>query len=165
MLPGMSEPATSPEFDRPNRIPWPPILDVITIVAAVVLQRMWPLPPLVEAGPLRWLGWLVCLAGVAIAAAGIAHFRQVRTPVDPTARATVVATGGIYAWTRNPMYLGTLTALAGLGVAWPQTWLVLLVPVLAFGLFKLAIEREEAFLERRFGDGYRRYKARVRRWL
>jgi protein-S-isoprenylcysteine O-methyltransferase Ste14 len=165
MMFAMSETPTRDRSDRPNRIPWPPVLDALTIVGAVLLQRVWPLPPLVEVGPLRLLGWLVCIAGISVACAGVLHFRQVRTPVDPTGRATAVATGGIYAWTRNPMYLGTLLALVGLGLAWPQTWLVLLVPLLAFGLVNLAITREEAFLERRFGDDYLAYKVRVRRWI
>lgn len=151
--------------DRPNRIPWPPILDALTVIAAFGLQRVWPLPPMLPPGPVRAVGWLAVLAGVAVAVAGILHFRRLRTPIDPTGRATVMATGGIYAWTRNPMYLGTLVAMTGLGIAWPSSWLVLLVPLLAAGLTKLAIEREEAFLGRRFGDDYRTYKARVRRWL
>lgn len=151
--------------DRPNRIPWPPILDAVAIAGAVALQRAWPSPALFEPGPARWFGWVLCVAGLGIAAAGVLHFRQIRTPVDPTGQATTVATGGIYAWTRNPMYLGTLLAFAGLGLAWPLTWLVLLIPLLAFGLFKLAITREEAFLERRFGAEYSAYKARVRRWI
>ena len=161
----MNKSPTAPGDDRPNRIPWPPVLDALTIVGAVLLQRSWPLPAIAEAGLVRWLGWSVCGVGLAIAVAGVLHFRQVRTPVDPTGRATTIATGGIYAWTRNPMYLGTLLAFAGLGLAWPLTWLVLLVPLLAFGLVQLAITREEAFLERRFGDDYPAYKARVRRWI
>lgn len=100
-----------------------------------------------------------------IAVAGVAHFLTIGTPINPTARATTIARAGIYAWTRNPMYLGTLVALFGIGIAWPLTWLIVIVPFLAIGLFKLAIEPEEAFLERRFGDDYRAYKSRVRRWL
>ena len=161
----MRETSISNGTDRPNRIPWPPILDAFTLIGAVVLQRLWPMPPLFAPGPARWFGWVVCGAGLAIAAAGVLHFRQIRTPIDPTARATTIATGGIYAWTRNPMYLGTLLAFAGLGLAWPSTWLLLLVPLLAFGLYKLAISREEAYLQRRFGDAYRSYVARVRRWI
>ena len=161
----MSNTPASDESDRPNRIPWPPILDGVTIVGAAALQWVLPLTPLVPPGPWRWLGWLGCLAGLAIAVAGVLHFRRIRTPVDPTSRATSMATGGIYAWTRNPMYLGTILAFAGLGLAWPSTWLLVLMPLLALGLLKLAIEREEAFLERRFGDDYRAYKTRVRRWL
>jgi len=151
--------------DRPNRVPWPPILDAVTIIAAVVLQRVWPLSPLVEPGVWRWPGWLLAAAGVAVALAGVIHFQRVGTAIDPTGRASRVATGGIYGWTRNPMYTGTLLALIGVGIGWPSTWLLILVPLLAFGLYELAIAREEAYLERRFGDEYLAYKARVRRWL
>ena len=161
----MSTPAQHDGSDRPNRIPWPPVLDVTTVVAAVALQRVWPLPALFQPGPMRWLGWLTAAVGVAIGIAGVLHFRRIETPIDPTGRATRIATGGIYAWTRNPMYAGTVLMFAGLGIAWPSTWLVALLPLLALGLFKLAIRREEAFLERRFGDEYRAYRQRVRRWF
>ena len=163
----MSTQAPSPPSlnDRPNHIPWPPILDAVAITLAVALERLWPLPPLAASGPVRWVGWGLFAAGAAIAVAGVAHFLTIGTPINPTARATTIARRGVYAWTRNPMYLGTLLAFAGVGIAWPSTWLLLIVPLLALGLIKLAIEPEEAFLERRFGDTYRDYKSHVRRWI
>ena len=160
----MSDPGSSAQ-DRPNRIPWPPLLYAITLLAAYILQRVLPLPPLFEAGIARFVGGASCVLGLAIGMSGIAQFRKVGTPVDPTGRATTIATGGIYGWTRNPMYLSGVLVGAGLALAWPSTWLLALVPVMAMALFKLAIEREEAFLERRFGEDYRAYKARVRRWI
>ncbi|URK89329.1 isoprenylcysteine carboxylmethyltransferase family protein (plasmid) [Rhizobium sp. RCAM05350] len=72
---------------------------------------------------------------------------------------------GPYGFTRNPIYIGMFLGLIGLAVAFDSLWLiVLLVPfylVIRYGV----VAREEAYLERKFGDVYLAYKARVRRWL
>jgi protein-S-isoprenylcysteine O-methyltransferase Ste14 len=72
---------------------------------------------------------------------------------------------GIYRISRNPMYLGAVLAFAGFGLARHWTWLIVLTPVMAAAIQRLAIVREEAYLERRFGAAYLDYKSRVRRWI
>lgn len=153
------------DSDRPNRIPWPPILDVATIAAAYGLERVLPLGLLPEAAALQVAGAIMMGIGIAVALAAIVRFKSIGTPVDPTGRATRLATDGIYRFTRNPMYVGTLILLAGLALVLGWGWLLLLLPVLAVLLYRLAIRREEAFLERRFGNDYADYRRRVRRWL
>jgi protein-S-isoprenylcysteine O-methyltransferase Ste14 len=78
---------------------------------------------------------------------------------------TTIVDTGPYRFTRNPIYLGMVLGLIGLAIALNSLWLLLtLVPfavVIRYGV----IAREEAYLERKFGDVYRRYRARVRRWL
>jgi len=65
---------------------------------------------------------------------------------------------------RNPMYIGLLLLTGGIGIALASDWtLVLLVPtalILHYGV----VLREERYLEAKFGDAYRRYKAKVPRW-
>lgn len=154
-----------PDGDRPNRIPWPPLLYASTLIATWVLSRISPWPLLAEDSPWRSVGWVVLTVGIAIAVAALVRFRGLGTAVDPTGRASRLATDGIYAWTRNPMYLGGVLASLGLAFGLGSTWLLLLTPVLAVLLNVLAIRREEAYLERRFGEEYRRYRGRVRRWV
>ena len=86
-------------------------------------------------------------------------------PKVENARAKALATGGIYRLTRNPMYLGAIVAFVGLGLWLANSWLVVLIPVMALALQKLAIEREEAYLRQRFGADYDNYCSRVRRWI
>ncbi len=83
-------------------------------------------------------------------------------PVRPT---TSLVTSGPYRLTRNPMYVGYALGHAGLALRRRSTSALLtLAPVLAL-VDRLLIEREERYLERTFGEHYRAYACRVRRWL
>ena len=134
------------------------------LAGAMPGAQLWP-----RAG--AWWVWAVALglalAGGALALAGLAEFRRVRTTFNPLApqRASALVTTGVYRITRNPMYLGMLLVLAGwawwLGSA--AAWLGLPLSVLA--LNRLQIQPEERAMRQRFGDEYQRYAARVRRWL
>ena len=81
---------------------------------------------------------------------------------EPT-RALV--TTGIHGWSRNPIYLGLFFLYGALGIAARSPWALMLTLPLAITIRYGVVAREEAYLERRFGDAYRNYKARVRRWL
>lgn len=151
--------------DRPNSIHWPPILYVIVLAAAWALDRLIPLPVVLAAPPSQMLGGPLFLLGLGIGASALVRFRIVGTTFDPTGSANALATGGIYRWTRNPMYLGAVIAFIGLGLAVHWTWLIVLTLPMAVALQKLAIEPEEAYLERRFGADYLDYKRAVRRWI
>ena len=156
---------TTPDPDRPNTIHWPPILYVGVLAGAWVLHRFWPLPAVLPEPWRSALGLPLLTAGLIVGAAALLRFRAERTSYDPTAPARALATGGIYRFTRNPMYLGALAAFLGLGLWLANTWLVAFVLPAAFALQALAIAREEAYLDRRFGEAYRDYRRQVRRWL
>ena len=150
--------------DRPNTAQWPPIIYAATLVIAWIMQRVWPLPNLLPQKAMM-IAWLVLLAGLAIGVPALLHFRRVGTPFDPTAPARVLATGGIYRYSRNPMYLAAIICLIAIGMIAHWSWLILIVPFAFVALVKLAIEREEAYLERKFGGDYHAYRARVCRWI
>ena len=120
----------------------------------------------------RWLyppwtlvGIAVNVLGLALMAGAAGLFRRLGTGVRPFTDATTLVATGPFRFTRNPMYLGMVLMLVGgalaLGTASP--WLV---PP-AFGLLmdRRFIAAEERFLTGRFGDSYREYCRRVRRWL
>lgn len=151
--------------DRPSTVPWPPIIYAATLAAAWLLESWLPLPTLPESLLLRWIGAVIFLAALGLGLAGAMALRAAGTTFDPTRPADALATQGIYARTRNPLYVAALIAFLGLGLALRSTWLLIAVPAVAVALVKLAIEPEEAYLERRFGEAYRRYRARVRRWI
>ncbi len=103
--------------------------------------------------------------GALLIAAALGLFRQMGTRPEPWQPSTALVTGGIYRFTRNPMYLGMAliyTGLAG-GFDSPAAGILLapLIAVIHFGV----IVREERYLAQKFGTGYLQYKATVRAWL
>ena len=129
-----------------------------------------PLPfPVGGAGLGHWFSAYIAvgllLIGVAVFAAGILNFSRAATPVQGTKPSRTLVTTGIHAWSRNPIYLGMVLALVGVGLVTRSPWILILVLPFAMTIRYCVIAREETYLERRFGDAYRDYKARVRRWL
>jgi protein-S-isoprenylcysteine O-methyltransferase Ste14 len=154
--------------DRPNTIHWPPIAYASALILPWLLQRLLPLP-IIAPGRI-WddlmagIGWALVATGVMVGWLALKSFAAMGTPFDPTARAETLVTFGLYNRTRNPMYLGAVLAFAGLALATGDVWRILALPPLIWALHTLAILREEAHLEARFGDAWRDYAGRVARW-
>jgi protein-S-isoprenylcysteine O-methyltransferase Ste14 len=112
-----------------------------------------------------WLAVPVLAAGLIIGVLAAGLFRRAGTDVKPWRSSTALVTDGPYRWTRNPMYLGMTLVYVGLALgADSLAALVLLIPVLVI-IQTQVIAREERYLEGKFGDEFRAYAARVRRWL
>jgi protein-S-isoprenylcysteine O-methyltransferase Ste14 len=105
--------------------------------------------------------------GAAVAIAGVVGFRAQRTTVNPTrpAAATSLVQGGVYRWTRNPMYLGLALGLAGAAVGLSNLGAMVLLPAFVTWIDRLQIVPEERALLANFGAAFTDYAARVRRWL
>ncbi len=145
----------------------PPLLYLACLIVGLVLDYVLPLPlTLPQSALVRWTaGGGLILLGAAIAAAGIRDFSRAATPVPTNQPVRALVTTGIHGWSRNPIYAGMFLLYAGIGLAAQSPWVVVLTLPLAITLRYGVVAREEAYLERRFGDPYRDYKARVRRWL
>jgi protein-S-isoprenylcysteine O-methyltransferase Ste14 len=78
---------------------------------------------------------------------------------------TTIVDAGPYRFTRNPIYLGMIVGLVGLAIAFDSLWLLVAVMPFALVIRYGVVAREEAYLERKFGDVYGPYRSRVRRWL
>jgi protein-S-isoprenylcysteine O-methyltransferase Ste14 len=145
----------------------PPVLFLVALLLGLASDHVLPLPFAVpEAGPVHWViaGSLI-LTGIAVFAAGIRNFSRAATPVPTNEPSRALVTTGIHGWTRNPIYLGMFLVYGGIGVAARSPWTLTFTLPLAVTIRYGVVAREEAYLERRFGDAYRDYKARVRRWL
>ena len=145
----------------------PPLLYLACLFLGLVLDRMLPLPLILpEAALIRWpVGGGLVVVGLVIMAAGIRNFSRADTPVPSNQPVRALVTTGIHAWSRNPIYVGMFLIYAGIGMAARSPWVLVLALPLLIILHYVVVAREEAYLERRFGDSYRDYKARVRRWL
>jgi protein-S-isoprenylcysteine O-methyltransferase Ste14 len=145
----------------------PPLLYLACLLLGLVLDRMLPLPLILpEAALIRWtVGGGLIVVGFAIMAAGIRNFSRAATPVRSNQPVRALVTTGIHAWSRNPIYVGMFLLYAGIGMAARSPWVLILALPLVIILRYVVVAREEAYLERRFSESYRDYRARVRRWL
>lgn len=113
----------------------------------------------------RGIALVLLAAGLVIEGWAGGHFRRAGTAVEPWKPSTALVTTGIYGLSRNPIYVGFTVIYIGLAVGMDSPLaLAMLFPCLIV-LDRFVIVREEAYLERKFGEAYRSYKARVRRWL
>ena len=157
----------APDDDRPSGFPWPPVLLMAAIAVPLALDRfVLRLPvPFAELAAVDFLGMTLLLAGLVLMIWAAIQFRTHQTSIRPDRGSNALVGAGPFAFSRNPIYLAEVVALVGAGVGFNRLWLLLAAPVFAFSVARLAIEREEAYLERRFGAAYLDYKSRVRRWI
>ncbi len=150
--------------DTPNVKIIPPLVYLAGIVVGLLVS-MW-MPITVIPNPTAWIsGGFLILCGAVLAGPAILKFKGVGTTVRPDRAASSLVIAGPYRITRNPMYLGLALVYLGIAIADQSIWALILFPVILIIIQHWAIEPEEAFLERRFGTDYSRYKANVRRWL
>jgi protein-S-isoprenylcysteine O-methyltransferase Ste14 len=145
----------------------PPFLYLGGLILGLALDHLLPLGlSLPGAAVMQWtVGGGLILIGVAIVAAGVRNFSRAATPVPSNQPVRALVTTGIHGWSRNPIYVGMLLLYAGIGMAARSPWVLILALPLVIILRYGVVAREETYLEQRFGDAYRDYKARVRRWL
>lgn len=153
--------------NAPLRFPWPPVIFLTALVAALLLHWLVPVPWF--SSPFRDIlfavGLLVAAGGAAFVVGALRAMRRAGTAVRPDRASTHLLTGGPFALSRNPIYLGATMLMLGAGLAAGNAWLALFAPFAAGLINKLVVEREEAYLAAHFGKRYRDYQKKVRRWL
>lgn len=150
--------------DHSQAVTLPPVIFAAFFAVGAGLDIVWPaavLPAAVQYG----LGGGLLAAGGAVAVPTVLAFRRHRTTLHVHHAATALITDGPFRWSRNPAYVALTLFYLGAAVMVNSLWIMALlapaVAVLTWGV----IRREERYLERTFGDAYRRYRARVRRWV
>ena len=150
--------------DRANVIAFPPLLFGGTLVVGVLLRFLFPTPLLPNQTALL-IGAAVVLIGLPILLLAFRQMIRNKTTIHPAGTTTTIVSNGLYAYTRNPMYLALTLLYIGVSIMTNAYWgLLLLVPLLIL-VQKGIIEREEHYLTQKFGEEYIRYRSRVRRWL
>lgn len=139
----------------------------VMLVLGLALDYAWPLYFGWQAN--SWwrhlIGAPLLLLGSAIIAQAKAELARNDQPSEPGAPTQRVVTSGAFKHSRNPLYMGLVIALIGLAAALDKPWLLLLTPIAMLIAVQFLVKPEEHYLEAKFGDEYRRYKQRVRRWL
>ena len=161
----MPEASDRETLDHANVIVMPPLLYLGAILLGVLAHWFLRIElPLAFAFRMALGVALVC-GGVAVAMSFGYAFRQTGQDPHPNTPTPQVITSGFYRYSRNPGYLSLAVIQLGIALLLNNAWILLaLIPVLVTMHYGVII-REEAYLERKFGDEYLRYKASVRRWL
>jgi protein-S-isoprenylcysteine O-methyltransferase Ste14 len=143
----------------------PPLMWALAAIVGLALGWLVPVSFVPAAIPAAWLGGAVFALALALFAWAVITMTRAGSNVPTNRPTTAIVEAGPYRFTRNPIYLGMMLSLAGLAIAFDSLWslamLVLFFLVIRYGV----VAREEVYLERKFGDAYRNYRARVWRWL
>lgn len=154
----------STSADSPGVIVRPPLLYLGGVILLLALRWLWPAPILTDATPGRWAGGVLAVAALGLGLWAVATMRAAGTNVDPGKASTAIVTEGPFGFTRNPIYVGLAVLFFGVTLIVDSWWgIAVLVPLLAV-MHVGVVRREEAYLEGKFGEAYRRYKASVGRY-
>lgn len=145
----------------------PPVI-VGLVTAGLMWLVAWAMPGYGFDIPQRQLvAQVFAAAGFVVAAWGVVAFRRAGTtvnPMKPESSSSLVVTG-IYAFTRNPMYLGALLILLAWAIDLTHPAAFLVLPLFVLYTNRFQIQPEERALASRFGSAFTAYASRVRRWI
>ena len=159
----MPDPSTAP--DHAGVVVFPPLLFAGCLASGLMLHWFWPIATGIPWVPRVVVAGLALVIAAALGLGGERALHGAGTNVRPDRPTTAVVSDGVYRFTRNPLYLALLHVYAAVALftdaLWPFALWVVMLPVLTRGI----VEREERYLERKFGQPYLDYKSRVRRWI
>ncbi len=150
--------------DNAGIIAPPPLIFAIPLAAALFENTSKPLAVL----PNRFAiiaGGVMILVALTIFVAAVIQLRRARTAVVPYEPTTAIVESWPYSFSRNPIYLSMTLMYVGISLLLNTLWPLLLLPLVLIVIQRGVIEREERYLEAKFGTDYIDYKLRVRRWL
>jgi protein-S-isoprenylcysteine O-methyltransferase Ste14 len=149
---------------RPLPVP-PPVFFVASFLLGVALERGLPPPARPQAEWFPWITFAVLGCGFLLAPLNAVRFLVRRTTLNPNRVAHRLFTGGIYAFSRNPMYVGMFLIYSGVALKlWhPGAFATIWIPFLILNQF--VVPYEEKLIAAKFGGEFETYRARVRRWV
>ena len=152
------------ELDHANVIAPPPLIYGVAFIVGWLIHRAFPVPVLPETLA-RWIGVVFVLVSIPVAITAFRAMIRSQTSFDPRKPTTAIVTEGPFRYSRNPLYVSLTLLYLGVALLINALWIVLLVAPVLVAMQRGVIAREEAYLERKFGDEYLSYKTRVRRWI
>lgn len=152
------------ERDDPGIVVPPPLIYLGPLVLGLLLNRKFPIPFLPRRMT-RILGLPLLGGWVLLGGWFFRTMRRAGAPIRTDKPVSRLTTDGPFRYTRNPGYLSLAMLYTGVASLANALWAILLLPALLLVIQRGVIEREEHYLEHKFGEEYLRYKARVRRWI
>jgi protein-S-isoprenylcysteine O-methyltransferase Ste14 len=150
---------------RPRTTILPPAPFAVALLGGWWLDRHFLALPVSVGARVPWLGWILVGAALLLFVWTFATLRRHHTTVNPFRGSAALCTDGRFQYSRNPIYLGDWFVLAGAALMMRSAWPLLFAPAIWALIRYGVIRHEEAYLAARFGDTYRVYRSRVRRWL
>ena len=150
--------------DNPGVIVLPPLLYGIAFAVVLLLHWLWPLPVFSHTATF-WVGVAAISAAAALAAWGAVSLRKAGTNINPSLPTTALVASGPFRFSRNPLYVALSLMFLGMSLAVNSLWGVLVLLPLLLVMHYGVILREERYLEAKFGETYRQYCSKVRRYL
>lgn len=152
--------------DHPGVYVPPPFLYVCVFFISIFCQHVLPIQHhwFDEPG-IQIIGWSFIALGIFLLLTSLWRFLISKNSLIPIKPAHSLQTSGIYAVTRNPMYLALLCLYGGIAIFKGNVWTFILAPIVVIIVQAYVIRREERYLTRAFGDGYTEYMKKVRRWI
>ena len=150
--------------DHPDVIALPPVIYGAALGLGTVIHFMVPMQFLPER-PAVWLGILLIVTSIPIVMSALGALARARTSFDVRKPTTAIVTDGAFRFSRNPMYLAATLLYLGIALVMNSVWVLVLIVPLMVVMQRGVVEREERYLERKFGEEYRRHKTQVRRWM
>ena len=142
----------------------PPFWFLFSIILMAGFHKLLPVKQLMTP-PLTYWGIGAIVIGILMVLYCAQLFRQKGTTIKPFEESSSLVKEGLFRYSRNPIYLGMIVFLFGLWVVLGSLTPLGVIPVFAWLIQEKFIKEEEKMLEEKFGEEYKEYKARVRRWL
>jgi protein-S-isoprenylcysteine O-methyltransferase Ste14 len=153
--------------DSPGVIAPPPLIFVSGLLLGVILHwwTRFYLLPAAYLSSARILAGILIVFGLAIVFVAKAQMKRVKTNIEPWKPTTAIIDDGIYAYSRNPIYIAMILVYIGFVIIINSVWVLLLLPAVYLVMHFGVILREEKYLAEKFGEEYLNYKNKVRRWI
>ena len=143
---------------------YPPLMVLIGLLVQLGIAFGGPVQPLLSA-VWQYAGVALMLLGFLTILLLARKFGRTETTILPDGDPSHLMEDGLFAYSRNPIYVAMALLLTGSGFATGQIWGLGVVPIFIFWVQIVWIAKEEENMEREFGQLYRNYKDRVRRWI
>ena len=143
---------------------YPPLMVLAGIITQLLIGYIAPVEPLLSA-TWQYIGIALMVLGFATILLAARSFRKHETTIIPDGQPSTLMEGGLFAYSRNPIYVAMTVLLVGSGLAIGHIWALIVVPLFVLLVQQIWIVKEEENLEAEFGQIYRNYKIKVRRWL
>ena len=153
--------------DSPGVFFPPPLFYVLIFLLSFILQGSFTIKRafFFHSRAANALGVIIIIAGLFFTVPAVRQFFKSKTSIVPIRPASSLQTSGIYAVSRNPMYLGLMLEYLGMAFIFGNWWTIFLIPVLIGLVYYFVILPEEKYLLRAFGNSYSEYTKKVRRWI